>query len=55
MLPRETATPQGEATFGRKLAYFSVVWIVATVLIGILLVAVSPLLSGLTFWLPMLA
>lgn len=47
VLPKETASPTAEAEFGRKLAIITVIWIVATVLVGILLVLASPWLSGL--------
>lgn len=47
VLPTETATPAGEANFGRQLAIFSVIWIVVTVLVGILLVVISPWLGGI--------
>ena len=47
MLPQETASPNAEALFGNKLALLSIVWIVATVLVGVLLVLLAPYLIGL--------
>ena len=44
MLPEDTVSPEGEALFGRKLAIISTLWIVVTVIIGIVLVLLSPLL-----------
>lgn len=45
MLPEETVSPEGEATFGRQLMIISIVWIVVTVLVGIALVLVRPWLT----------
>ena len=47
MLPQETASPEAEANFGMKLTYFSIVWIVLTVLVGIGMVFLAPLLVGM--------
>ncbi len=47
MLPTETASPEAEAYFGVRLMWFSVVWIVATVLVGVLLVLLAPWLLGI--------
>lgn len=47
VLPQDTASTTGEVEFGRKLAIFSVIWIVVTVLVGILLVFASGWMSGL--------
>ena len=54
MLPKETATPEAEAYFGRKLMLFSVAWIVLTIVIGMLLVVFSSAFGGVTPWLPAL-
>ena len=47
VLPTETTTAAGEATFGRKLILIIILWIIVTVAIGILLVLASPWLTGL--------
>ena len=47
MLPQDTVSPAGEAEFGRKLAIFSVLWIIATILVGIFLVLIAPWMIGL--------
>ena len=47
VLPTETTTAGGEATFGRKLMLIIIVWIIITVSIGILMVLASPWLTGL--------
>lgn len=47
MLPTETSSPESEAEFGERLAYISIVWIIATVLVGVLLVVMSPFLVGI--------
>ena len=47
MLPQDTVSPAGEAEFGRKLIIFTVLWIVATVIVGILLVLAAPWMVGL--------
>ena len=47
VLPDDTTSPSGEAKFGRNLAIFTIIWIVLTVVIGILLVFASPWMSGL--------
>lgn len=46
MLPSETSTPAGEVAFGNRLMWISIVWIVGTVLVGILLVLLAPMLIG---------
>ncbi len=47
MLPTETATSEAETYFGVRLMWFSVLWIVATVLVGVLLVFIAPWLVGI--------
>lgn len=47
MLPTETATSEAEISFGVRLMWFSVIWIVATVLVGVLMVFLSPWLMGI--------
>lgn len=47
MLPSETSSPSAEAAFGNRLAWISIVWIVGTVLVGILLVLIAPMLIGI--------
>lgn len=46
MLPSETSSPAAEAAFGNRLMWISIVWIVGTVLVGILLVFLAPMLTG---------
>lgn len=46
MLPSEMTSPADEARFGAKLTYLTIVWIVATVLVGILMVLIAPWLIG---------
>lgn len=47
VLPQETRTPAGEATFGRKLMILTIIWIVLTILVGVFLVLIAPWMSGL--------
>lgn len=47
MLPQETASPEAEENFGMKLTYFAIVWIVLTVLVGVGMVLLAPVLIGL--------
>lgn len=46
MLPTEMTSPAEEAKFGTRLMWFTVVWILATVLAGVLLVLLAPVLIG---------
>lgn len=46
VLPKETVSASAEAEFGRKLMIFTIIWIIVTVLVGVLLVLASPWVGG---------
>lgn len=46
MLPTETSSPADEASFGSRVMWLAILWIVGTVLVGVLLVLLAPMLVG---------
>lgn len=46
MLPTDVSSSEGEAAYGTRVMIISILWIVVTVLVGVLLVILAPALTG---------